>query len=75
MTPASPSRWPSPPRGSLVTLRVEEGHYDHGQWVFERVWNGDQIDYGYNFTKLSQVLRVRYATVKAGATIAVGANH
>lgn len=60
---------------ALVTLRVEEGHYDHGQWVFERVWNGDQIDYGYNFTKMPQVLRVRYATVKAGATIAVGANH
>lgn len=60
---------------SLVTLRVEEGHYDHGNWVFERVWNGDQIDYGYNLTKIPQVLRVRYATVKAGATIAVGAHH
>jgi len=43
--------------------RVEEGHYDdHGQWVFERVWNGDQIDYGLNFTSMPQVLRVRLAS-------------
>jgi beta-galactosidase GanA len=42
--------------------RVEEGHYDRGQWVFERVWNGDQIDWGLNFTSEPQVLRVRLAT-------------
>jgi beta-galactosidase GanA len=63
------------PGETLVPLRVEEGHYDHGQWVFDRVWNGDQVDYGYNFTDLPQVLRIRYATVKAGATIAAGADH
>ncbi|MGA7710909.1 MAG: DUF5597 domain-containing protein [Rhizomicrobium sp.] len=42
--------------------RVEEGHYDNGKWVFERVWNGDETDYGLNFTSLPQVLRVKLAT-------------
>jgi len=45
-----------------MLVRVEEGHYDHGRWVFERVWNGDQTDYGLNFTRLPQVLRVRVGT-------------
>jgi len=26
--------------------RVEEGHFENGAWVFERVWNGDQTDWG-----------------------------
>jgi beta-galactosidase GanA len=38
--------------------RVEEGHYEGQEWVFERVWNGDQVDYGLNFTVLPRVLRV-----------------
>jgi len=42
--------------------RVEEGHYDNGKWVFERVWNGDETDYGLNFTSLPQVLRVKLGT-------------
>jgi beta-galactosidase GanA len=42
--------------------RVEEGHYENGKWVFERVWNGDQTDYGLNFTGQPQVLRVKMAT-------------
>jgi beta-galactosidase GanA len=42
--------------------RVEEGHFDHGHWVFERVWNGDQTDYGLNLTRLPQVLRVHLGT-------------
>jgi len=40
-------------------LRVEEGHYDQGKWIFDRVWNGDQTDWGLNFTSLPQVLKVR----------------
>lgn len=49
--------------GGLIFARVEEGHYDEkGQWVFERVWNGDQTDYGLNFTTLPQLLKVRLAT-------------
>ncbi|MBB6094860.1 beta-galactosidase GanA [Povalibacter uvarum] len=47
--------------GSLYE-RVEEGHFDEaGTWVFERLWNGDQTDYGLNFTTLPQVLRVKMA--------------
>lgn len=47
----------------LIFARVEEGHYDaNGRWVFERVWNGDQTDYGLNFTTRQQLLRVRLAT-------------
>jgi beta-galactosidase GanA len=46
-------------------IRVEEGHYDaNGQWQFERVWNGDQIDYGLNFVAAPQLLRVKLATLK-----------
>ncbi len=43
-------------------LRVEEGHYVDGVWKFERLWNGDQTDYGLNFTSLPQVLKVTLAT-------------
>lgn len=47
----------------LLYARVEEGHYDDaGNWVFDRVWNGDQTDYGLNFTTLPQWLRVKLAT-------------
>lgn len=47
----------------FLLARVEEGHYDaQGNWVFERVWNGDQTDYGLNFTTLPQLLRVTVAT-------------
>jgi len=60
---------------TLMLLRAEEGHYAKGQWVFDRVWNGDQIDYGFNFTHLRQVLRLRYARIKGNAVIAVGAEH
>ena len=43
-------------------VRVEEGKYKDGVWQFERIWNGDQTDYGLNFTSISQVLRVTVAT-------------
>jgi beta-galactosidase GanA len=46
----------------LQFLRVEEGEYQNGAWEFARVWNGDQIDWGLNFTSAPQVLRVRVAT-------------
>lgn len=42
--------------------RVEEGTYESGVWKFTRVWNGDQTDYGLNFSSVPQVLRVRLAT-------------
>ena len=49
-------------KGMLLD-RVEEGHYDAGgKWVFERVWNGDETDYGLNFTGEPVLLKVRLAT-------------
>ncbi len=40
-------------------LSVEEGTYEGGAWKPSRLWNGDQTDYGLNFTSVPQVLRVR----------------
>jgi beta-galactosidase GanA len=42
--------------------RVEEGRYVDGKWQFMRVWNGDQTDYGLNFTSAPQWLHVKLAT-------------
>ena len=42
--------------------RVEEGRYEQGSWKFLRVWNGDQVDWGLNFTSVPRVLHVRLAT-------------
>ena len=43
--------------------RVEEGHFDaSGKWIMERNWNGDQTDYGLNFTGKPVVLKVRLGT-------------
>ena len=42
---------------------VDEGTYDaNGKWVFRRRWNGDQTDYGLNFSSATQLLRVKLAT-------------
>ncbi|KQY95368.1 glycoside hydrolase [Caulobacter sp. Root1455] len=46
----------------FMMARVEEGHFENGQWVFDRLWNGDQTDYGLNLTTLPQVLKVKLAT-------------
>jgi beta-galactosidase GanA len=43
-------------------VRVEEGTYVEGKWKFLRIWNGDQTDYGLNFTTQPQVLRVSLMT-------------
>jgi len=52
-----------PTSANLIFERVEQGHFDDsGAWVFERVWNGDQVDWGLNFSAAPQVLRVRLAT-------------
>jgi beta-galactosidase GanA len=43
-------------------LRVEEGHFDpRGGWVMDRVLNGDQTDYGLNFTDRPMLIRVSMA--------------
>ncbi len=43
-------------------VRVEEGTYENHVWHMTRLWNGDQSDYGLNFTSMPQVLRVTLAT-------------
>ncbi len=49
--------------GRRMVVRYEEGRFDDaGNWVFERIWNGDQTDYGLNFTDRPQLLRVVTAT-------------
>jgi hypothetical protein len=39
-------------------LRVEEGTYENGVFKFLRIWNGDQTDWGLNFSSEPVVLRV-----------------
>ncbi len=43
-------------------LIVEEGSYDGGVFQFKRILNGDQTDWGLNFSAEPQVLRVSLAT-------------
>lgn len=46
-----------------VVQTIQEGHYDAaGQWVFDRVWNGDETDYGLNFSADPVVLKVTLST-------------
>lgn len=49
---------------SMIFDRVEEGRFVKGKWVMSRIWNGDQTDYGLNFTDQPVVLKVRLATYK-----------
>jgi beta-galactosidase GanA len=51
----------SPSSQHFMMARVEEGHFANGKWIFDRLWNGDQIDWGLNFTSLPQVLKVKLA--------------
>lgn len=39
-------------------LKVEEGHYDGTTWVVQRLWNGDETDYGLNFGGKGSLLHV-----------------
>ncbi len=43
-------------------LRVEEGTYEDGAFKFLRILNGDQTDWGLNFTSEPEVLRVSVGT-------------
>jgi beta-galactosidase GanA len=43
-------------------LRVEEGTYENGEFKFVRILNGDQTDWGLNFSSEPEVLRVSVAT-------------
>lgn len=54
---------------ALIFDRVEEGHYRDGQWTLRRNWNGDQTDYGLNFSEAVQLLRVTLATYRTTSDI------
>ena len=46
-----------------MLARVEEGHFNQaGQWIMERNWNGDQVDYGINLPARPVVLKIRLGT-------------
>ena len=54
---------PKPETGKhMQFVRIEEGRYVDGKWVLHHVWNGDQMDYGLNFTTVPRVLKVKLAT-------------
>jgi hypothetical protein len=48
------------PKKQRDYVRVEEGTY--GKFKFRRLWNGDQTDWGLNFTSDPVVLRVTVGT-------------
>lgn len=48
-----------------LMLKVEEGTLaDDGSFRFRRMWNGDQTDYGLNFTQQPVLLRVTMGTYR-----------
>jgi beta-galactosidase GanA len=50
------------PKKQRDYVRVEEGTYESGAFKFRRLWNGDQTDWGLNFTSEPVVLRVTLGT-------------
>jgi beta-galactosidase GanA len=52
------------PKFKPMLARVEEGYYKNGNWVFVRIWNGDQTDWRLNFMSHPQALRVKLATFR-----------
>jgi len=53
---------PNGEKGHMQILRAEEGAYENGNWKVLRLWNGDQTDYGLNFTHLNKVVHVKLGT-------------
>jgi hypothetical protein len=52
---------PAPGHGGFM-LHAEQGRFDDkGRWQRERVWNGDQVDYGMNLTAEPVMLKVKMA--------------
>jgi beta-galactosidase GanA len=41
-----------------MVVKVEEGHYADGRWITDRIWNGDQTDYGINLVDRPALLKV-----------------
>jgi beta-galactosidase GanA len=52
----------SPASGHMQIVRVEEGQYENDSWKFLRLWNGDQTDFGLNFTHQGKVVHVNLGT-------------
>jgi hypothetical protein len=50
------------PGGQRDFLRVEEGGYENGTWHSFYIWNGDETDWGLDFSSAPQVLRVSLGT-------------
>ncbi len=48
--------------GQREYLHVEEGGYENGAFQPIRIWNGDQTDWGLNFSSAPQILRVQLGT-------------
>jgi hypothetical protein len=48
--------------GKMQILRAEEGRYENGNWKFLRLWNGDETDFGLNFTHQGKVVHVKLGT-------------
>jgi hypothetical protein len=49
----------------MIFNRVSQGTYRQRAWKVLRIWNGDQTDWGLNFTSIPQVLHVHPATYRA----------
>jgi beta-galactosidase GanA len=49
---------------SAQLIEAQEGQFENGEWVMRRRWNGDQIDYGFNFGKEPVWLRVTMASYR-----------
>ncbi|MBV8603846.1 MAG: DUF5597 domain-containing protein [Pelomonas sp.] len=51
---------PADGAANALLVSADEGRFDaQGRWITERRWNGDQVDWGLNFTERPVVLRVR----------------
>lgn len=46
------------PGQTALIVSADEVVFEQGNWVTRRRWNGDQTDYGLNFTELNQTVRV-----------------
>ena len=55
----------APAKGeSAQIIEAQEGHFANGQWLMTRRWNGDQVDYGFNFGKEPVWLKVTMASYR-----------
>lgn len=55
----------APAKGENTQIvEAQEGRFANGQWVMTRRWNGDQVDYGFNFGKEPVWLKVTMASYR-----------